>query len=108
MAAVSNEEFLQYTLLSKNVLSLEEQELYEVSQLAGVILDPSVFKIIMDLLKMNVAPQAILQVLRSISGQRPKKVSSPEVSQRTHQTEADRRVKSRGRVPSGRKTEARR
>lgn len=44
MAAVSNEEFLQYTLLSKNVLSLEEQELYEVSQLAGVILDPSVFK----------------------------------------------------------------
>lgn len=67
-----------------------------------------IYRIIMDLLKMNVAPQAILQVLISISGQRPKKISSPESSQRSHQTEADRRVKSRGRVVSARKPEARR
>ncbi|XP_061188474.1 mitotic-spindle organizing protein 2-like [Saccostrea echinata] len=108
MTTVTSDQFLQYTLLSKNVLSLDEQELYELSQLAGVVFDPSVFKIIMDLLKMNVAPQAILQVLRSISGQRPKVISSPETSQRSHQSEADRRVKSRSRVPSARKPEARR
>lgn len=108
MTTVGGDQFLQYTLMSKNVLSLEEQELYELSQLAGVVLDPSVFKIIMDLLKMNVAPQAILQVLRSISGQRPKKISSPEVSQRPNPGDADRRGKPRSRVPSNRKPEARR
>lgn len=99
MTTVGSDQFLQFTLMSKNVLSLEEQELYELSQLAGVVLDPSVFKIIMDLLKMNVAPQAILQVLRSISGQRPKKISSPEVSQRPNPGD-ERRGKPRSRVPS--------
>lgn len=44
MTTVGSDQFLQYTLMSKNVLSLEEQELYELSQLAGVVLDPSVFK----------------------------------------------------------------
>jgi len=33
-----------FTLLSKNVLSPEEQELYELATLAGVVLDPSVYK----------------------------------------------------------------
>lgn len=61
----------------------------------------------MDLLKMNVAPQAILQVLRSISGQRPKKISSPEVSQRPNPGD-ERRGKPRSRVPSNKKPEARR
>lgn len=107
MTTVGSDQFLQFTLMSKNVLSLEEQELYELSQLAGVVLDPSVFKIIMDLLKMNVAPQAILQVLRSISGQRPKKISSPEVSQRPNPGD-ERRGKPRSRVPSNKKPEARR
>lgn len=106
MTTVGSDQFLQFTLMSKNVLSLEEQELYELSQLAGVVLDPSVFKIIMDLLKMNVAPQAILQVLRSISGQRPKKISSPEVSQRPNPGD-ERRGKPRSRVPSNKKPEAR-
>lgn len=64
-------------------------------------------RIIMDLLKMNVAPQAILQVLRSISGQRPKKISSPEVSQRPNPGD-ERRGKPRSRVPSNKKPEARR
>lgn len=44
MTTVGSDQFLQFTLMSKNVLSLEEQELYELSQLAGVVLDPSVFK----------------------------------------------------------------
>ena len=35
---------LKYTLYSKNVLTSEETELYELSQLAGVVYDPEVFK----------------------------------------------------------------
>lgn len=37
-------EVFQYALVSKNVLTPEEQELFELTQLAGVTLDPSVFK----------------------------------------------------------------
>ncbi|XP_069135205.1 mitotic-spindle organizing protein 2-like [Argopecten irradians] len=64
---------MHFTMLSKNVLSAEEQELYEVADLAGVVVDPSVFKIVLDLLKMNVAPTAVLQMLKSMCGQRRKK-----------------------------------
>jgi hypothetical protein len=39
-----SQQTLKYTLLSKNVLTLDEAELYELSQLAGVTLDPNVFK----------------------------------------------------------------
>ena len=35
---------LQYTVVSKNVLTAEQAELYELCQLAGVVLDPNVFK----------------------------------------------------------------
>ncbi|OWF40287.1 mitotic-spindle organizing protein 2B-like [Mizuhopecten yessoensis] len=64
---------MHFTLLSQNVLSLEEEELYELADLAGVVIDPAVFKIVLDLLKMNVAPTAVLQMLKSMCGQRRKK-----------------------------------
>ncbi|XP_060072733.1 mitotic-spindle organizing protein 2B-like [Ylistrum balloti] len=67
---------MHFTLLSKNVLSPEEQELYELADLAGVVVDPSVFKIVLDLLKMNVAPTAVLQMLKSMCGQRRKKAQT--------------------------------
>ena len=39
-----SQQILKFTLLSKNVLTPDECELYELSQLAGVTLDPQVFK----------------------------------------------------------------
>lgn len=53
-------------LTSKNILTLDELELYELCQLAGVVMEPATFKIILDLLKMNVSPQAVLQMLKTM------------------------------------------
>ncbi|XP_013879404.1 mitotic-spindle organizing protein 2 isoform X2 [Austrofundulus limnaeus] len=61
----------KYAIKKKKVLSAEESELFELTQAAGVTLDQEVFKIIVDLLKMNVAPQAVFQTLKAMcAGQR--------------------------------------
>ncbi|XP_010791687.1 mitotic-spindle organizing protein 2 isoform X5 [Notothenia coriiceps] len=61
----------KYAIKKKKVLSAEEAELFELTQAAGVTMDQEVFKIIVDLLKMNVAPQAVFQTLKSmLAGQR--------------------------------------
>ncbi|XP_077015446.1 mitotic-spindle organizing protein 2-like [Tamandua tetradactyla] len=58
-------------LRRKKVLSAEDMELYELAQAAGCAIDPDVFKILVDLLKLNVAPLAIFQMLKSMcAGQR--------------------------------------
>ncbi|XP_053103965.1 mitotic-spindle organizing protein 2A-like isoform X2 [Hemicordylus capensis] len=55
----------------RKVLTTEEAELFELAQAAGSGLDPEVFKILLDLLRMNVAPLAVFQMLRSMcAGQR--------------------------------------
>eukprot|EP00076_Gallus_gallus_P044198 XP_025009736.1 mitotic-spindle organizing protein 2 isoform X1 [Gallus gallus] len=55
----------------RKVLSAEEAELFELAQAAGSGLDPEVFKVLLDLLRMNVAPLAVFQVLKSMcAGQR--------------------------------------
>lgn len=56
----------KYVTKKKKVLSAEEAELYELAQAAGIVLDQDVFKIIVDLLKMNVAPLAVFQMLKSM------------------------------------------
>ncbi|KAK5901122.1 hypothetical protein CgunFtcFv8_026023 [Champsocephalus gunnari] len=61
----------KYAIKKKKVLSTEEAELFELTQAAGVTMDQEVFKIIVDLLKMNVAPQAVFQTLKAmLAGQR--------------------------------------
>lgn len=61
----------KYAIKKKKVLSPEETELFELTQAAGVTMDQEVFKIIVDLLKMNVAPQAVFQTLKAMcAGQR--------------------------------------
>ncbi|XP_072310464.1 mitotic-spindle organizing protein 2 isoform X2 [Eucyclogobius newberryi] len=61
----------KYAIKKKKVLNPEEAELHELTQAAGVIIDQEVFKIILDLLKMNVAPQAVFQTLKAMcAGQR--------------------------------------
>ncbi|XP_035160098.1 mitotic-spindle organizing protein 2B isoform X1 [Callithrix jacchus] len=58
-------------LRRKKVLSAEEMELYELAQAAGGAIDPDVFRILVDLLKLNVAPLAVFQMLKSMcAGQR--------------------------------------
>ncbi|XP_056146725.1 mitotic-spindle organizing protein 2 [Lampris incognitus] len=55
----------------KKVLSPEDSELFELTQAAGITMDQEVFKIMVDLLKMNVAPQAVFQTLKAMcAGQR--------------------------------------
>ncbi|XP_034641537.1 mitotic-spindle organizing protein 2B-like isoform X3 [Trachemys scripta elegans] len=50
----------------------EEAELFELAQAAGIGLDPEVFRLLLDLLRMNVAPLAVFQMLKSLcAGQRP-------------------------------------
>ncbi|XP_070372312.1 mitotic-spindle organizing protein 2B-like isoform X2 [Equus asinus] len=58
-------------LRRKKVLSAEEMELYELAQAAGGAMDPDVFKILLGLLKLNVAPLDVFQMLKSMcAGQR--------------------------------------
>uniref|UniRef100_A0A8D2LEK3 Mitotic-spindle organizing protein 2B n=1 Tax=Varanus komodoensis TaxID=61221 RepID=A0A8D2LEK3_VARKO len=55
----------------RKLLTAEEAELFELAQAAGSGLDPEVFRILLDLLRMNVAPLAVFQMLRSMcAGQR--------------------------------------
>uniref|UniRef100_A0A7M4FU30 Mitotic spindle organizing protein 2B n=1 Tax=Crocodylus porosus TaxID=8502 RepID=A0A7M4FU30_CROPO len=55
----------------RKLLTAEEAELFELAQAAGSGLDPEVFKILLDLLRMNVAPLAVFQMLKSMcAGQR--------------------------------------
>ncbi|XP_013908945.1 PREDICTED: mitotic-spindle organizing protein 2A-like isoform X2 [Thamnophis sirtalis] len=55
----------------RKLLTAEEAELFELVQAAGSGIDPEVFKILLDLLRMNVSPLAVFQMLRSMcAGQR--------------------------------------
>ncbi|XP_053313541.1 mitotic-spindle organizing protein 2B-like [Spea bombifrons] len=56
----------KYVTKKKKVLNAEEAELYELTQAAGIVIDQEVFKIMVDLLKMNVAPLAVFQMLKSM------------------------------------------
>ncbi|KAL6093651.1 hypothetical protein STEG23_029056 [Scotinomys teguina] len=68
-------------LRRKKVLGTEEMELYELAQAAGATIDPDVFKILVDLLNLNVAPLAVFQILKSMcAGQRLASDSQDSVS----------------------------
>ncbi|KAM4709631.1 mitotic-spindle organizing protein 2B isoform 1-T1 [Discoglossus pictus] len=56
----------KYVAKKKKVLNAEEAELYELAQAAGIVMDQEVFKVLVDLLKMNVAPLAVFQMLKSM------------------------------------------
>lgn len=48
-------------------LTSEEIDLWELCYYAGVTIDPQVFRILVDLLHMDVHPKAVLDVLKSIA-----------------------------------------
>lgn len=56
----------KFAMKKKKLLNAEEVELYELTQAAGITIDQEAFKIILDLLKMNVAPLAVFQMLKSM------------------------------------------
>ncbi|KPP58178.1 mitotic-spindle organizing protein 2-like [Scleropages formosus] len=71
----------KYAIKKKKVLNAEESELFELTQAAGITIDQEVFKIIVDLLKMNVAPLAVFQTLKAMcAGQRITETSAGDAS----------------------------
>ncbi|XP_075424144.1 mitotic-spindle organizing protein 2B-like [Ascaphus truei] len=74
----------KYVAKKKKVLNAEEAELYELAQAAGIGMDQEVFKILVDLLKMNVAPLAVFQMLKSMcAGHRLTDSASAEINTST-------------------------
>ncbi|XP_072228805.1 mitotic-spindle organizing protein 2 [Leuresthes tenuis] len=77
----------KYAMKKKKVLNAEETELFELTQAAGITVDQEVFKILVDLLKMNVAPQAVFQTLKAMcAGQRVAESCVGEASAAPHTT----------------------
>ncbi|KAG5834479.1 hypothetical protein ANANG_G00261950 [Anguilla anguilla] len=71
----------KYAMKKKKILNTEENELFELTQAAGIAVDQEVFKIIVDLLKMNVAPLAVFQTLKAMcAGQRIADTSASDIS----------------------------
>nr|XP_020469214.1 mitotic-spindle organizing protein 2-like isoform X2 [Monopterus albus] len=100
----------KYAIKKKKVLSAEETELFELTQAAGITVDQEVFKIIVDLLKMNVAPQAVFQTLKAMcAGQRVTESSGTESSTASHITSittapTETRVRSKSGASHGEKS----
>ncbi|XP_054908456.1 mitotic-spindle organizing protein 2 isoform X2 [Poeciliopsis prolifica] len=85
----------KYAIKKKKVLSPEESELFELTQAAGITVDQEVFKIMVDLLKMNVAPQAVFQTLKAMCAGLRVPESSTESSHTASTTAAPAEVKVR-------------
>ncbi|XP_013879403.1 mitotic-spindle organizing protein 2 isoform X1 [Austrofundulus limnaeus] len=98
----------KYAIKKKKVLSAEESELFELTQAAGVTLDQEVFKIIVDLLKMNVAPQAVFQTLKAMcAGQRvAESCGESSAASVTSMTTAPAEVKEEDSLVSGKSPKA--
>jgi len=58
---------MKFTFNKDNRLSHEEKELYELCSLAGVKFDVNIFKIILEMLKLDISPIAVADLLKSIS-----------------------------------------
>ncbi|KAJ3605531.1 hypothetical protein NHX12_027576 [Muraenolepis orangiensis] len=75
----------KYAMKKKKILNAEESELFELTQAAGLTIDQEVFKIIVDLLKMNVSPQAVFQTLKAMcAGQRISEGCGADTSTASH------------------------
>jgi hypothetical protein len=50
-------------------LKLDEVQLFELVRLSNLTIDERTFKIILELLKLNIKPEAIIQVLKVLAKQ---------------------------------------
>lgn len=92
----------KYAMKKKKILNTEENELFELTQAAGIALDQEVFKIIVDLLKMNVAPLAVFQTLKAMcAGQRIADTSASDVSTVSQTVTAPTEPRVRSKVGQG-------
>ncbi|XP_067339908.1 mitotic-spindle organizing protein 2 isoform X5 [Channa argus] len=109
-AVVVTSNVQKYAIKKKKVLSAEEAELFELTQAAGITVDQEVFKIIVDLLKMNVAPQAVFQTLKAMcAGQRLAESNTGESSSASQTTSinpapTEARVRSKAGASHGEKS----
>ncbi|XP_016346769.1 mitotic-spindle organizing protein 2 isoform X3 [Sinocyclocheilus anshuiensis] len=95
----------KYSIKKKKVLNAEETELFELTQAAGIVMDQEVFKIILDLLKMNVAPLAVFQTLKTMcAGQKVSETSTGDTSTSSHTATAPSESRVRSKTSSGEKT----
>ncbi len=57
-------------------LKLDEVQLFELVRLSNLTIDERMFKIILELLKLNIKPEAIIQVLKVLAKQGSTSTSS--------------------------------
>jgi mitotic-spindle organizing protein 2A/2B len=57
-------------------LKLDEVQLFELARLSNITIDERMFKIILELLKLNIKPEAIIQVLKVLAKQSTTSTSS--------------------------------
>ncbi|CAL1531945.1 unnamed protein product [Lymnaea stagnalis] len=95
-------EVLHAQLISKAVLRPDEAELFELTQHAGTIMDPQVFKIILDLLKLNVSPLAIVETLKSMCSSHHSLSASSSSASMLASGGEPHALRAHGKVPSGR------
>ncbi len=50
-------------------LKMDEVQLFELARLSNLTIDERMFKIILELLKLNIKPEAIIQVLKVLAKQ---------------------------------------
>lgn len=55
----------------------------ELCNLSGVILDPDVFKILLDLIKLNVSPTSLVSVLKKIAATKGYQSEAPSTTKLT-------------------------
>ncbi|XP_058613160.1 mitotic-spindle organizing protein 2 isoform X3 [Onychostoma macrolepis] len=92
----------KYGIKKKKILNAEETELFELTQAAGIVIDQEVFKIVLDLLKMNVAPLAVFQTLKAMcAGQKVSETSTGETSTASHTATAPSESRVRSKTSSG-------
>jgi mitotic-spindle organizing protein 2A/2B len=57
-------------------LKSDEVQLFELVRLSNITIDERIFKIILELLKLNIKPEAIIQVLKVLAKQGSSSTSS--------------------------------
>ena len=73
-----------------------DEHLHELAMLSGVNMDKDVFNIVIDLLRLNVNPNTILDILRKMAqqkGMRPSK-SSDNIARQNRKSTSESKLKS--------------
>jgi len=75
----STPDIYKVTVTRTNSKSLDE-ELLELCNLSGVTLDPDVFKILLDLIKLNVSPTSLVSILKKVAAGKGYPSDTPSLS----------------------------